>query len=182
MKFIDGPRPPKITAAHKEAATKPENTVKKGYVSWEIKSHTKQEKNLVWYILFGFAITLVSAYFAWTKDWFPLGIVVVSSGLFLWSQTRQPNEEKSRLEFNRLGIKIDEHFYPFEELHSFWMNFNPKNTILNIMLVKKYLPAIQLDITNTDPYLIKQILTKKIPEQEKRTENMIDALVRILKL
>jgi len=147
--------------------------------SWEAPSFKSSDKTLKWYFIASFIILAIIVYSAWQKDWFIIGIVVIVSAVMFWYiHSVTPNNVNYKL--TPMGVYVDDRFYPFSEMHSFWMVYNQNVKNLYIAFTKKYLPTLTINLENIDPVIFRGYLLKKIPEQEKRGESLIDKLTRVI--
>jgi hypothetical protein len=153
----------------------------KSVLSWEAPSFQKSERTIKWYSIAGLTIFSLLAYSAWQRDWFIIIITIIVSAVTFWYlHTIHPTNVKYRV--TPIGIYLDERFYPFAEMHSFWMVYNTSVKDIYIAFRKKYLPTLVINIENVDPVILKGYLLKKIPEQEGRDESLVDKLIRVLGL
>lgn len=172
---INGPTVPQNPASSVRGLTK--DTV---LLSWQSTKEV-QKKDLKWYSLVGFVILFPVIYSIWVQDWFVLIIITIILPVIFFHQKNRGIINAS-YKITPLGIYENEKFYPFSEVHSFWIVFNQRVKTLNVVFMKKYLPQLSIDISNIDPLKIRAALSKKIPEQEKRGEGLIDYLIRIFDL
>ena len=180
MKAIDGPMAPQENMAGSSQA-QPVQPGERALLSWEGQSFDRGEIGLNWYLFASLIIIGLIGFFIWRQDWFSVGITIIVSAVLFW-YVHSSNPEQVSYKVTALGIYLNERFYPYSEIHSFWFVYNQSVKKLNVVFVKKYLPALQLDVTNVDPVILKTILLRRIPEQEKRDESMTDKLVRMLRL
>jgi hypothetical protein len=150
-------------------------------LSWDGETFDYAEKGFIWYLLASLAALAIAGYFVWQRDWFSVGItVVVTAVLFWYAATARPKTINYAI--TSFGIQAGDRFYQFSEIHSFWMTYNQNVKKLNFVFAKKYLPTLVVDISNAQAEKIRVILSRKLPEQPGRGENILDRLVRALKL
>jgi hypothetical protein len=163
-----------------EVAPQPVATSDFGKVlySWNAPSFIYKDKTFNWFLAVGAAILGLMGWLIYTKDWFPLVIVAVVCSVMVWyvAKVRPKNETYS---ITQLGLIAGDRFYPYAEIHSFWVVYDQNVKILYVAFLKKYLPALTVHLEEADPVQIKSILIQRIPEQEKRGETLIDKLVRM---
>lgn len=147
--------------------------------TWESLSFEKRAKDYRWYLIAGIIILLALGYLVWQRDWFTIIILIIVSGVLFW-YVRTTKPKKVIYKLTPLGLYADERLYPYSEIHSFWMVYNEKVKTLYIAFTKKYLPSLVISLGQADPITLKNILLRRIPEQEKRTENTIDKIVRLI--
>ena len=146
--------------------------------SWQAPSFSRKNKDPKWYVISIIFILIAIGYSVWQKDWYVIGIIVIVSAIMFWYVFSVHPKDVS-YKITPMGIYIDDKLYPFSEIHSFWMVYNGNVKSLYLALVKKYLPTVVIGMENVDPLLIKGFLLKKIPEQEKRGESLVDKFTRI---
>ncbi len=98
-----------------------------------------------------------------------LGIVVILNAY------KKPR--LSSFEINPAGIKINERFFIYNSLQSFWIEYDNKLGIkeLSLQIKKWYLPYVKIPITEQNPVQIRLALLEFLPEVEHK-----DTLVEIL--
>lgn len=179
MKAIDGPMAPKMSEADNKNLNA--QAGERVILSWDGQNFDRDPKGLWWYLAASGFILLLTGFFIWRQDWFPIIVVVVVSAVLFW-YLRVSVPEKIQYRITAIGIYLNDRLYPFSEIHSFWIVYNQSVKVLYIAFVRKYLPALLVDVRSVDPVILRSVLSRRIPEQEKRGESLTDRLVRILKL
>ena len=157
-----------------------QNDKESDLLSWDASEYRTYERDWKWYAIVAAVSLGIIGYSIYTKDWFIIALViVVDVFLFLYSK-KQPRMFHYRV--TQLGLYVGEHFYPYSEIHSFWLSLREKERKLNVIFMKKYLPQLTILIDDIDALQVKTILGKYIPEQENRSETIVDFFLRILKL
>jgi hypothetical protein len=146
--------------------------------SWKAPSFTQNERSGKWYLIAAFLTLAIIAFSAWQQDWFMIGIVVVVAAILFW-YIHAVVPQDIAYKITPMGIYADNRFYPYSEIHSFWMVYDQKVKNLYLIFRKRYLPALTINVEKLDPLILKGYLLKKLPEQENRTENIIDKITRI---
>jgi hypothetical protein len=150
-------------------------------LSWSGETFDYAHKGFVWYLIAGVIVLSIIGYLAWQQNWYLIGItVIISAVLFWYVATARP--ETVTYSITSFGIQVGERFYPFQDIHSYWMTYTPQVQKLNMVFNKKYMPALVIDISKADPTKIKVLLANRIPEQPNRTENLLDKILRTLKI
>ncbi len=152
----------------------------KVFFEWEGMEYEHEEKSFKFFLVAGLISLVVLAYLIYTKDWFMVPIVFIMDGLLYFYSRKKPRTLRYRV--TKLGIFIDNYFYPFSEMHSFWLIYNQKVKALNLVSLKKYLPVFTISLENIDPLKLRNFLKTILPEQEKRGEVFVDKLLRLLKM
>lgn len=155
-----------------------DGVAEKAIFAWQSQSMTGSKRTARWYIIAALLIVAIIAYSVWQRDWFIIGIVIVVSAILFWyMHVAVPQNVAYRL--TPMGIYVENRFYPFSEMHSFWIVYDQNVKSLYIIFRKKYLPALTINIESLDPLVLKSYLSKKLPEQESRGENLIDKIARM---
>lgn len=150
-------------------------------MSWEAPNFNKGDRTFKWYLVAGLIILALIGYSAWQRDWFVIVITIIVSGVLFWYiKTIHPTNITYKI--TPIGIYVDQVFYPFDEIHSFWIVYNEKVKNIYIAFRKKYLPTLVISIEGVDPVLLKGYMLKKIPEQEGREESLVDKITRVIGL
>lgn len=150
-------------------------------LSWDAPNFQKNDKTIKWYLVALGLITLLIAYSAWQRDWFVIVITIIVSAVLFW-YIHSVNPRNVGYRVTPIGFYVDEKFYPFSEMHSFWMVYNESVKNIYIAFNKKYLPSLIINVEAVDPIILKGYLLKKIPEQEDRGESLADKLTRVIGL
>lgn len=168
-------------AETEQEISKEEDIQENALIIWEapdLFEHTRGWKYFSGLTIF---FIILIAYFAYTKDWFAVVILVLLPILIVTYQIiRKPNVKTYTI--TELGVYENDLFYPYEEIYSFWLNINDFSNTLNIIFTKKYLPQLTVQLREIDPIKIREILTKYIPEETSKKESIIDKLARLLKI
>lgn len=170
---------PKIEG--KSSGSKPNRAQTKDDVllEWDGMSFDKKDKGLKWYLLAVLFILVLIGVLIWQRDWYAIGITVVVSAVFFWYLNAHEPEQR-HFSITPLGIMVDDRLYPFSEIHSYWVVYNQSVKKLYIAFTRKYLPPLNISLENIDPVVLKSILGRRIPEQTKRGENLLDQIIRII--
>jgi hypothetical protein len=147
--------------------------------SWNSLNFERKAKDYRWYLVVVFIIIVSIGLLVWQKDYFTIGILVVVSAVLFWYIRSQEPKTVTYI-ITPLGITAGTQLYPFSDIHSFWIVYNKNVNSLYLAFTKKYLPSLVINLGTADPVTIKNILIKRIPEQAKRTENIVDKIVRIV--
>lgn len=148
-------------------------------LSWDAPEFIDHDRDVKWYLS---AVVLgigLLAYSLFTRDWYFIVILVIVVPVAFKYLHIKP--ELKRYGISRVGITVDERLYSFDEIHSFWIVYQPPVKTLDILSTRKYFPNLTIQLGDQDPVIVKNILKKYIPEQEKRGEAFMDKVTRIIK-
>ena len=148
-------------------------------LSWEAPDFEDHERNASWYVAAGAFALALFAYSIYTSDWF-FAVVVVALVIVTFKYLKI-SPKTNTYGISRVGIQVNEKLYSYDQLHSFWIVYQPPTKVLNVLTTRRYMPQLSMQLVDQDPVMIKKILKKFMPEQEKRGENPIDKVTRMLK-
>lgn len=149
-------------------------------VGWKAPEYEIYNYTKVYYAVVGLILLGIIGYAIYTSDWFVLAIFTILAGFFIWYQQKSPQEKTYRI--TQLGLYEDNKFYQYNEIFSYWFLIDGDYRALNIIFAKKYLPQLTILLHDIDPVKIREVLSKHIPEENTRTESMLDRLVRLFRL
>ena len=135
-------------------------------ISLNAPSHFYVEKRSDWYWAVGI-ITLALAVVCFMFGQIIPGIFVITAAVALVLHSSRP-PHRLNCEINDRGILVDETFYPFVSLDSFWI---PHDEVPHKLLVKSrktFMPLIVIYIDEIDPENIREVMLKYIAESEHR--------------
>ncbi len=162
----------------KEQQKKPEENNLDLPIEWETLEYQYNPKSSEWFwYLASAALALVIA--AVFMHNFLLGaIAIIGAFSMAVMGSRKPEQIIFAIEIK--GIRIDNKFYLYEKLNSFWVNYDPPEKKELILESKKLLtPRITIDIEDVDPNKIRQVLLKFLKEK-KQEDTMIDAIGNLI--
>lgn len=148
-------------------------------ISWETEEFSYYEKSQIWFIVGGAVFLLIITYFAITKQIVTaLTFLMLGFTVYIFS-LKKPRQIKCSITYQ--GIVVDNIVYPFSDLESFWIFYEPPDfKVISLKHKKPYLPFIQIPTGDQDPMKIRQILLDLLPEIEQE-EPFSDRLARYLK-
>jgi hypothetical protein len=137
-------------------------------------------RGFLWYAIFTVIFIVATGLIIYFVDWALLFFVVVFGGVTLW---RGNKGTEISLEIGSESIKINDKVFAFDTIESFYFSRIGDDFTVTFQMVKKYLP--RLTFIFSDSIYVDQIrkrLGDKVPETEQREENMLDFIIRKLKL
>jgi hypothetical protein len=146
--------------------------------AWESRDHVAYKKSPKWYaILIGVTLILATILY-FQKMWTGMALVIIAAIVFIIIGSTKPRKIKCAL--YQEGLVIDGKVYPFGNLKSFWMTYMgvPKARFLMRGVVGG---QIAMPLENVSVDQIKLFLSKLLPEDSKRGEDLIDVVNYYLK-
>ena len=140
-----------------------------------------KNRGTLWYtITFSIVIGLVIWWF-FTKQYWMSFIVLLLSGLMFYIDNNSKDE--MNVEVGELGIKIWDSFYDYSKIKSYTFIYEWETAvILRLILSKKWIKILDVNIDNTVAAELKHILPQFIEENEQEDMSFTDKLIRMLKL
>lgn len=172
-----GENEPSAPAAEKAMApsTPPDDSV----IAWIAPEFEYREKSKNW-LLFAAVIAFALFLFALLTENILFALLVIIAFFALLSYGfKQPHEIKFAV--TAKGVRIESTLYPYENLRSFWIFYQPPDImILSIHSKKTVMPYIKIPLGNQNPVPVRRLLIKYLPEKRQQ-ESLIDHLSRRLK-
>ncbi len=147
--------------------------------SWSAPEFATFEKTKWWYAVSIIAIVLLVGVSLWLKS--VLGailFILVGVLLFVFS-TRKPLEHS--VELLDSGIVVDGQMYPYANIASFWIFYEPNFQELSLRMQRTFTPVVRVQLAEIDPVEVRELLLRFLPEIEE-DEPLIDILARRLKI
>ncbi len=138
--------------------------------------HRPKNGNWFWFVASGALVLIIISILL--KN-FLLGVVAIA-GAFAVAMLGAQTPRKLNYAIEKRGVKAGAHFYPFKELESFWISYEPphkKELILKSK--KKIIKHVHISLGHNNPKKIRDIL-KKILKEEEYEETFTDILTERL--
>lgn len=149
-------------------------------LSWSFFEFEEYKRGKAWYIAGGLiALFLIVSALLMTNFLFAMIIILVCIILLLQIQ-KQPR----RLNFSiaKDGIKIENKFYSYQDLKSFWIIYRPPEIKkLYIQNKRKFSFLILIPLEDQDPNKVREVLLKYLDEEKDKEESFAEKLSRQLK-
>ncbi|MDI6777607.1 MAG: hypothetical protein QMD77_00275 [Patescibacteria group bacterium] len=149
--------------------------------SWEAPEYEHFEKHPKWYWIMG-GILLAIVVYALVTNSILMAIMFILIGMlgYVYAE-REPRIIKMQITPD--GIQVDNYFYAYNDLKSFWIFYEAEEGIrvLSLHSRKTFLPYIHIPIGNANPILIRETLVQYLPEI-KQELTILDRLERLIGL
>ncbi len=148
------------------------------FIKWEALEYEYVPKSNNWFwgvAIVAISITLASALL---ENFLFAILATVSALAVILFGARKPR--KVPFSFTARGIQIDNRLFPYENLRSFWLHYDPpQKKFLAVEPKKLLMPTITVPLGNTDPNLVREYLLKFLKE-ERQEESLITTIIRFL--
>lgn len=149
-------------------------------VSWSAPEFETHDRSPVWYIGLAILAIITIAYAVWQRDYTMLiTLGVIYTAVYLYAHK---SPETIEVNISPLGIGLNEQWYPYERLRSFWIIYRPPQIkVLYISTNDYVVREVAIQLGDQDPNPVRDILLKHLPEDLEREEPTTDQLLRRLK-
>ena len=158
------------------------NNYGKKLASWDFKEFQEYKRGLVWYIVAGGISLGLLIYSATTANFLFALIIFIGVVTFAFGSF----QEARKIPFTIFqdGIVINEAFYSFDDLRSFWLVYNPPEVKTLYFETSNILKGeLPIPLEKQNPVRIREILLSYLKEDlDRDDEAFIDALRRTAKL
>lgn len=147
-------------------------------IEWQAPEYEFRKKTADWFWVAGIiTIAFIFSSVVLKNILFAVLVVIGSFSLMLYA-ARKPKIVSFSV--GPKGIQIAERIYYYDDLKSFWINYNPPQTKELIIESKKtFMPHITIMLGDADPVKARDFLLKFLPEQ-KNEESLITTISRLI--
>jgi hypothetical protein len=149
--------------------------------SWSAPEYEHFEKRPKWYWIMG-AILVAIVVYAIATNSLLMAITFILIGMlgYVYAE-REPRI--IRMEIAPEGIRVDNYFYDYDDIRSFWIFYEIEHGHKNLSLHSKktFLPYIHIPIRDANPIRIRETLLNYLPEI-KQELTILDHLEKIIGL
>lgn len=162
--------------------TKEEGAAKAGaeplQIEWRAPEYEFRKKTADWFWVAGIiAIALIFSAIILKNILFAILVLIGAFSSMMYA-ARKPNIVSFSI--GPKGVRISERIYHYDDLKSFWINYNPPQTKELIIESKKtFMPHIAIMLGDTDPVKTRNYLLKFLPEQ-KIEESLTTTISRLI--
>ena len=160
----------------------PPEDIGEALMSWQFPEYVKHERSKRWYVAALVLSGLLLLYAVFTTNFLFAIIVLVFLFIGIFQYFQEPRN--LRVTIAEDGIVLAKRFYPFKELASFWMVYEPprvKNLYLDFKSRGKR--SLSIPLENVNPLDLRDLLNEFLEEDLEREQEFFDeALSRVMKL
>lgn len=147
-------------------------------IEWEAPEYNHSVKSNEWYWIMAAVALIFIIIGVWMQNFLFIIIIFLSVFSIALFSARHPNLIHFAL--TSRGLKIDKRIFPYEDLESFWMHYNPPHQKeVGIISKKLFMPRIVVPTGDTDPNKIREQLVKFVAE-EPHTESIAESISRFI--
>jgi len=143
---------------------------------WQAVEFESQKKGASWFAYIVVAALAVIGVFIWQKQWLGIGVVIAAVAA-LWSQSRTSGKKKNYAIYDQ-GVTIDNRVYTFDQFKSFWIFLYQERVIIRFEQLRRLALPVEMPIEGESPDQIRLLLSKHLPEEEGKGEDILDKVNR----
>lgn len=144
-------------------------------VNWTGDEFVYHQKSARWFMQFAaFAAVLAALAYLISKEFVPMGVVILVSIVFGVLAVRKPR--KLAYTIDDQGVQIGERRYPFEQFKSFSINASDGAHAIWLMPLKRFMPILTIYFDPMDEERVANTLALVLPF-EQREPDAIDRLM-----
>ncbi|MBU2472609.1 hypothetical protein KKE74_01085 [Patescibacteria group bacterium] len=151
----------------------------KNHIKWSASEFEYYNKEKSWFIIAGIFAGILFLWALFTKN--ILFALLVGLGYFSIIVHGLKKPKNIDLAITPKGVQIEKTVYPFDNLKSFWIFYDPDGSKeISLRSKKTIMPYIKIPLGSQNPAEIRKILIKYLPER-KHTESLIDNISKGLR-
>jgi len=149
---------------------------------WVIPEYDVHERSRNWYLSVGIMGIVLIALAVWYQNFLGAILVLLVAVIIVTRSYREPIQLRVAIYDN--GIMIGEAFYPYGDLKSFWIIYEPPHVkTLYLDFQSQWRPRLPIPFGEMSPLDIRNTLLKYLEEDlSKESEPTSDALARYFRL
>ena len=142
-----------------------ETKTEKTEVSWSAPEYEHIPKSNEWYWILGILTVALAIAALLLKNILFASFIVLAGFTAALYGTKKPKVVKFVV--GARGAQIDDKIYPYENLKSFWIKYDPpQKKELEIISKKLFMPRLILPLEDADPNEVRAILIRALKEEE----------------
>ncbi len=151
-------------------------------ISWHAPEYMKYHKGFYWYLVASTIFLTIIIYGVLSKDVVLSLVFLVLAGVYFLLSRDHPVIIEHEL--TTLGVKAKRKFYPYSDIESFYIVYEPPHvTTLNIRIKKSIVNEIVIQLGNSPVDDVREVLFNRgIRELEGQKESISSIFSRILRL
>jgi len=163
----------------KEPVEQPSQQNNRGVlISWKTKEYEHRPKSIDWYWTVGIiSVGLIAVAIMMKNAMFVILIMLGGFSIALFS-ARRPNIVDFAVTVR--GIQINSNLFPYDDLESFWIHYDPPHKKeLGIISKKALMPRIVIPFGDTDPNDVREHLINFL-EEKHHEEGISESIGKLL--
>lgn len=152
--------------------------VDKPVFTWQSPEFVRYKKDNRWLVYLIMIALVLCVILGFMQIWSGVILVVVATIVFIILSETKPKTINAAIYGQ--GFVVDSKVYDYEQIKSFWISFSdlPK---ARFQQTGRFGALITMPLGEEDPEQIRLFLSKHLPEEEDRGEDLTDTINRILR-
>ncbi len=150
-------------------------------MKWECFLYPEYIRTKKWYAGAITAVVLLVIYGLATNSWTFSIVVLITAGVYYYLHS--DDTPVIEIKISDIGLKVGQRVYPFTDLKTFWIDYQPPNhQTLNLVNKNQYKEEVSVQMHGQNPSEVRRILTQYLPEWEEREKNLTESLTNFIGL
>lgn len=150
-------------------------------LAWEAPEYATRERGERWYMIAGVCAVSLIAYGLVTAQYTMAIVFALLAAVYHLVHNHPERDVVIRI--TTLGIVIDDQFYQFSDIASFWIVYDPSGIRkLYIRNRKRFSADMGVELMDQDPMAVRQALERNVSEIVGKSEHGTEKLARWLNL
>ena len=152
------------------------------FFHWVIPEYTQHERGRGWYVVAGLVGIGLVAWAIYTTNFLFAVLIALTAIILLVRHSEMPSQ--LMVSIFEDGVQIGEQFFPFRDLKSFWIIYEPPEVrMLYFDFKSSWRPRLPVRLEEENPIQIRHFLLKYLEgDLSRESEPTSDALSRLLRL
>ncbi len=151
-------------------------------LEWKTPEFVPMPRGKTWYMTASIIVICLVAYAIFTDSATMAIAFILLAGIFFMTHKQAPRIVIVKI--MKLGVEYDKKFYHYNMINAFWIVYHPpfiRTLYLRLNSGKAY-KYVKIELNYQDPTVVRNMLTREMPEIEGVEERTIDTLTRLLRL
>lgn len=152
------------------------------HVEWQFPEFAKEERSRAWYIAAAVILGLLLLFAVYTANFLFAIILLLSVFVIVYQFFQAPRNVP--VVIGEDGIIVDKRFYPYKELKSFWIIYEPPHSkYLYLDFKSQIKKSLPVPLEDANPLAVREALLNYLIENlEEEDEHLGETLSRVLKI
>jgi hypothetical protein len=155
-----------------------ETTSSKPIFVWKSRDNIQFERSSLWYLVVCAIAGLLIFLLYLIQQWMGIALVAVATVIFIIMSRIKPREVDCAV-FEK-GVVVDGKAYQYSEFKSFWVN-QAEVPKIKLQKIGKIAGQVDLPLLNIDQEEVRLFLSKHLPEEEDKGEDLTDTVNRLMR-
>lgn len=143
---------------------------------WDVEEYARHDRTRVWYV-FMLAVGVGFVLYGVFTNNFLFSLIIILAAIILFFQSRTEPFSVT-FQIAELGVMVGNRFYPYDELDSFFIVYNPPEVKTLFLETRSSLrPRLRIPLCEMNPVEVRHTLQAFLPEDLERTEEPMSDMI-----